>query len=147
MVISPPSAPARQESAEQAPSGLCARDIMSQPAVTIDYDASLLEAIALMQQSRVRHLVVTDGPRCAGILDDRRLLVEWGLGPRSEGRRRVRDLIARHVRCVLVDTDLMAIGRILLHEDRGAVPVVSPEGDVIGIVTASDVLRALVPVG
>ena len=44
------------------------REVMTSPAITVDPGESVLGALALMTQRRVRHLPVLDGGRCVGIV-------------------------------------------------------------------------------
>jgi CBS domain-containing protein len=44
------------------------RDVMTAPAITVGPDESVLGALALMTQRRVRHLPVTERGRCIGLV-------------------------------------------------------------------------------
>lgn len=48
------------------PDELKARDIMSSPLITIDADASIEEASSLMDEKRIRRLVVTENGKIVG---------------------------------------------------------------------------------
>ncbi|MEM0441236.1 MAG: CBS domain-containing protein [Candidatus Caldarchaeum sp.] len=49
------------------PSKTSAREIMSQPLITIDIEASLLEAVDLMNRKKIRRLLVTENDRVIGL--------------------------------------------------------------------------------
>lgn len=53
------------------PSKLKLRDIMSKPLATIDANAKVKEAIAMMAQKEIRRLVVKDGKNVIGVISQR----------------------------------------------------------------------------
>src|SRR5438876_7163528 len=48
------------------------------PPLSVEADTPVGEAVSLMGQHRMRHLVVTEGGRLAGLLTERDLLATWG---------------------------------------------------------------------
>lgn len=125
------------------PKALTARDVMSTPVVTISAHKTLWDAWSLMYRVGLRRLVVLDGTRCVGVIDDRRLALEWPRGPSGELARKVRDVISGRVRCVLPDTPISELAGIMVRYHVEALPVVTPAGGVVGLVSASDLLLVL----
>lgn len=119
---------------------LTAADVMSTPVVTVSTQETLWEAWGLLYRSGFRHLVVVEGMRCVGVIDDRRIVVEWPLGPAAPHRRTVGEILSRRVRAVVAATPVHDVARIMLEERADAVPVVTERGEILGLVTASDVL-------
>lgn len=122
---------------------LTAADVMSTPVVTISAQETVWDAWSVLYRSGVRHLVVLDGNRCVGVIDDRRIALEWPLGPSRDLARRVGHMLTGRVRCVLRDTPVSELARIMLRDRIDVVPVVTSRGDVIGLVSASDLLLVL----
>lgn len=122
---------------------LCARDVMSRPAVTVEPSASLWLAWMTMRDLGLRHVVVAAGNRCVGMVDDRVLFAQWPMGPLAMRRRAVSTVMRSSVRCVLPGTDLSVACAVMLSDSVDAVPVVDDDGVVIGIVTGSDVAAAV----
>ena len=56
------------------PNETTAREIMTSPVVTIEYDKSVSEALKLMREKGIRRLAVTRNGKLAGIVTERRLL-------------------------------------------------------------------------
>ncbi len=56
------------------PSKTLVKDVMSTPLITVDIDASLLEAVDLMNRKRVRRVVVTDDKGVVGLFTVRDVL-------------------------------------------------------------------------
>jgi len=124
-------------------SELTAADIMSRPVLTISVGETLWEAWSLLYRSGLRHLVVVDGSRCVGVIDDRRIALEWPLSPSRDLARRVGQVITGRARCVLPDTAVPELARIMLRNRVDVLPVVTPTGDLTGLVSASDLLLVL----
>ena len=116
---------------------------MSTPVVTISIRESLWDAWSLLYSSGLRHLVVVDGARCVGVIDDRRIALEWPLGPSRDPVRRVGQIIAGRARCVLPNTPVSSLARIMLRDRVDVLPVVTSTGELMGLVTASDLLSVL----
>jgi len=69
---------------------LTARDCMSSPSVTISEDASLDEAIKLMEEKRVRRLpVVDERGRCIGMIAQADIALSAGRGKTAEVVREI----------------------------------------------------------
>ena len=69
---------------------LTARDCMSSPSVTIPEDASLDEAIQLMEDKRVRRLpVVDERGRCIGVIAPADIALSAGRGKTAEVVREI----------------------------------------------------------
>jgi acetoin utilization protein AcuB len=126
-----------------ANSRLQASEIMSSPVVTIGTEESLGSAWNLLSGTGLRHLVVVEGNRCVGIIDDRRVVQEWPFGPLGLNGTKVGDVLQSRVRCVLVSTPVASIARIMLEERTDAVPVIAANGEVRGVVTIGDMLLVL----
>jgi acetoin utilization protein AcuB len=127
---------------------------MRSPVVTIAPTATIRQAIASMTRSRLRHLPVVDSGRVVGIVTDRDLrqavftpIVQERLGVDSDAVDDipVREVMTWAVVTVRPTTDLREAARLMHEQKIGAVPVV--EGDrLVGILTESDVLAALLEV-
>jgi acetoin utilization protein AcuB len=136
------------------------RDVMTKDPITIDPEAPLETAAAVMQERQVRHLpVVDEAGRLVGLIGDRDLrgallapaLTEYLSGAAQRRLRgiaaalenlRVRDAMTWDA--VTIDPQApVARAAALMFEARiGCLPVVEGQR-LIGIVTERDVLKAL----
>lgn len=135
-------------------------DVMRRRPITIDPDAPLGTAVAVMAERGVRHLpVVSDDGRLIGMLTDRdvrstviapalaeRLPARWrrrahALQKRGEALR-VRDAMTWDCVTTRSDASLAQAAAIMLDGRFGCLPVVE-KGRLIGMLTERDVLRAL----
>lgn len=119
---------------------LIARDLMTSPVTTISPKAQVGEAHKLFSKHRFRHLPVSsDGQRLEGILSDRDIL-----SAESKGMgRAVSEIMHRQVLVASPDTDIRTIAGIFFEERIGAMPIVDEQADLVGILTRTDILRAL----
>ena len=136
------------------------RDIMTPNPITIDPDAPLATAMAVMKKAGIRHLLVTeDDGRMSGIITDRDLrsaafapaLMEY-LSRRAERRAaeigkaleelRVRDAMTWDVVTTHPDADIGQAARMLFFGRYGSLPVVDGT-KLVGVLTERDLLRAI----
>ena len=141
-----------QAFSQASPSTLVARDIMAYPVTTLPLTASLAQAWDLVKNKRFRHIPIQsqDG-KLVGILSDRDLsrgTVEAALAGTHGSDYLAKISIERYViHPVLVaapEATLLAIARVLLEERIGAIPIVSQEKELLGMITRSDILRVIV---
>src|SRR5690625_1072642 len=114
------------------------RDIMTTNLISIAPDAPASDAWAKMEHERIRHLLVMDEGRLVGILSIR------DLGSRKDTAFRegksVSDLMTPDVVTATPEMTLDDAFEIMRTEPIGSLPIVDG-GEVIGIVTATDVLE------
>ena len=122
---------------------ILAADIMSAPTVSIAPSASAAAAWSLMMQTGLRHLVVATDDGCVGVVEDRAVFAEWPMGPLALRRHTVRDLVRPYTTCVRPDTDLRTVAQAMVADGVDAVPVLTDSGQLVGIVTGSDIARAV----
>lgn len=125
------------------PSRIQAGEVMSSPVNFIDASASMWEAARRLFGDDEAHLVVMDGGRPVGVVNDTVIALQWPCGPLNAYRREIQDLTSRGVHTVLPDVDVGKVAEIMLDDGVDAVPVVTPRGVVVGIVTARNLLELL----
>jgi acetoin utilization protein AcuB len=136
------------------------RDVMSKQPITIDPEAPLATAIAVMREKEIRHLPVVDHTgRLAGIITDRDLrsaalapaLAEFlpvGLRRAVEGAAevlqelRVKDAMTWGVVTTRPDASVAEAGAVMFERRIGSLPV-RENGKLVGIVTERDIFKAL----
>jgi CBS domain-containing protein len=115
---------------------------MSRPVLTIEVSESLWDAWQLLSVSGLRHLVVVDDGRCLGVISDRMILTDLPLAEERMRARNVGDLLSRApARSVLDTAPLADVARTMARHSAEAVPVLDALGRLVGIVTASDLVR------
>lgn len=117
---------------------LVARDVASSPVRTVTPATSMREAGDLMVRWGHGALPVMTGRKVAGLVTRKDVdkAVRHGLAHAP-----VKGFMARHIVTVAPDMQLADLERVLTRENIGRVPVVE-DGELVGIVTRKDVLRA-----
>jgi CBS domain-containing protein len=124
------------------------------PAIVAPY-APLLEAVGIMVDRDVRHVLVVDEARkVVGIVSDRD--VRTAIGDPLEALRqelteleelKVSGVMTTDVITVREDARLSEVARLFVDERVGALPVTDAKGRVVGLVSYVDVIRALLTPG
>lgn len=116
-----------------------AEQIMTQAPDCIPLDLAMDEADRRMRHRRFRHLpVVTADGKLAGILSDRDALAF-----RGEPGTPVSRCMSSRVLTATRETPVREIAEVLIRHRVGALPIVDDEHRVVGILTTSDLLRAI----
>ena len=117
-------------------------DVMSAMLITVGPEDSLLSAWELMARGDIHHLPVVVNGRCVSLLDDRTVAGALA-NPLAEPRRRISDVMPVRVHCVVADTPLRRAAEIMRMERTTALPVVDEHMTLIGLVTETDIVRAV----
>ncbi|HEY79676.1 MAG TPA: CBS domain-containing protein [Caldilineae bacterium] len=129
-----------------------ARDVMTSPAVTIRWDATVLEASALMEERDIRRLpVVDEEDMLIGIVSDgdvrEALSIYNQTNPyapdQDEILLAVDEIMSAPVYAVGPDERLTDVIRIMLDHKIGGVPVVDADRHPLGVITESDIFRLI----
>ncbi len=127
---------------------LLVRDSMTRELVTVGPETTAAEALALCRENRIRHLPVLEGGRLVGVISDRDLRAATpalGDPARAEALQRVRVAgeMTRDAVTARPEDPIEDAAMAMYERKIGCLPVIDGE-DLVGVVTSSDVLRALV---
>jgi len=117
-------------------------DFMTSSVVTIGPGEAANAAWARMRNRRIRHLVVTDDGQVVGVISERDLGGSGRAGAERRKGRLVRDLMAPAPVTVGPRATLEDAAALMREGPIGSLPVTA-DGDLVGIVTATDVLDEL----
>jgi CBS domain-containing protein len=128
------------------------RDIMTSPAIVVTPETTLPVATALMKDKQIRHLPVVENGRVVGMVsrgDLREASISASINADQYelhfmlNRLTVGKLMTRKVFTVTPDAPVVHVAELMTENKIAGLPVVDPEGVVIGIVTESDLLKML----
>jgi len=122
---------------------LTAREVMTTDIVRLDAERSLWEALVLMADRQVHHLVVTSGERLVGVVNEFHLLDVWTPQTWDPMSLPVRSLLGDLTAAALPECGLSQIAAIMRDRQVDSVAIVDRAGHILGIVTARDVVRAV----
>jgi CBS domain-containing protein len=122
-----------------------AAQVMCRNPRTIDSQASLFSAWGQLHGEHNRHLVVIDdGVRPIGVLDERDIALQWPPGPLGAHHLPVHKLLRFRTRPrVRAEDDLAKVAATMLGANEDALPVVDDEGRLLGLVTVWHCLELL----
>jgi acetoin utilization protein AcuB len=127
------------------------RDLMTAKPITVAPGTPMLEARQRMVEERIRHLVVVEDGRVAGIVTDRDIRLNLPSPATSLSVWEINFLLARltvgnvmtsTVLVVEPDRPIAEAARIMIDHKIGALPIVD-DGQLVGILTESDFVRAM----
>ena len=125
-----------------------ANQIMQRQLITVNADDDVARAWHVLVEHQIHQAPVLDnGQRLIGIVSERDLLTTLNV---DDGQ--VRDVLAKRVGDVMTTpvvaaspvTDIRRIARVMLDRDVDGVPIVNDAGSLVGFVSRSDIMRAVV---
>lgn len=124
--------------------------IMTHKVVTVEMDDTLLTIRMIFQHVKFHHLVVVDNRKPVGVISDRDFLkaVSPFLGKIIETTRdldtlkkRAHQIMTRNPVTVYPETSIESAADFLLEKNISCLPVISSQGDIVGMVTWKDILQ------
>ncbi len=113
---------------------------------TIGRDATVFEAITLMEEVRVGSLVVTEGEgEVVGMLTERDYLRKVAIQGRASRTTAVHEIMASPVVCVDLDDSVSHALSVMTEKRCRHLPVVGPDG-LAGLVSIGDLVKQIVRV-
>ncbi len=124
--------------------------IMTNNVLTINVNDSLHDVIALFNKNKIRHIPVIEGKEVAGIISktDINRLTFSSLFDNQEGADEavlnmlsISQVMTHKPRLINSDQPIKDIAEIFSQEEYHALPVTGKDGELVGIVTTTDVIR------
>lgn len=129
------------------------RELMSGGLITVRRETPVLEARDLMVRERIRHLLVTEpGGALAGIVTDRDIRLNLPSQATSLSVWEINYLLTKLTVGQVMTRSVITVGpdrpardgaQLMLDRKIGALPVLD-DGQLVGIVTETDIVRAFV---
>jgi acetoin utilization protein AcuB len=111
---------------------------------TIGADQPLAKAHALMRSHGIRHLPVLEGGKLVGMLSERDLHLIETFKDVDPNVAKVGEALLHEPFSVRYDATVADVARTMADFKYGAAAVVDDDGQVIGVFTTTDALRALI---
>jgi acetoin utilization protein AcuB len=126
---------------------------MTKPAITIDKQSSMQDAMNLMKTHRITHLPVMDKNRLVGVLTDRDLKKASASDATTLEMHellyllstiKVKDIMSSNPISVPPDYTIEETAELLLTNKISGVPVVDNDGSVAGVITHTDLFKVII---
>ena len=129
------------------------RDWMSSPPITIDADATLPEACDLIRTHRIRRLPVMQNGKLVGIVtrgdlrgaqpSEATSLSIWELNTLL-AKLKIKEIMTPDPITIRKDANIRDAAQLMIDYKVSGLPVVDANGDLIGMITESDIFRMVV---
>ena len=126
---------------------------MTKNPITIDQDASIIEAIHLMKEKGIRRLPVMAKGRFTGLITER-MIKDYTPGKATSldtwevhyllSKTAVKDVMNASPRTITPQEDLATAAQAILDHKLYGLCVVDAKGNLVGIMSVGDMLRAVV---
>jgi len=116
-------------------------DVMVEGVVTIDADATVMQAVKLMNENEIGCLIVIRRGRAVGIITERDLLkrvIAKSMNPR---KTKVREIMTKPLIAGEPEMELEEATRLMFKMKIKKLPVLEPDGKLLGLITLTDVAR------
>ena len=126
---------------------------MSKDVVTVDVNDSMQDATKLLKQHNIRGLPVMKNGELVGVVTDRDLKRASASDATTLeihellfliSKIKVKEIMAKDPITIPVDSTIDEAAEILLDNKLSAAPVVDDKGQVVGIITQTDIFRVMV---
>ncbi|MGD9245739.1 MAG: CBS and ACT domain-containing protein [Desulfobacterales bacterium] len=129
------------------------REWMSIEVITVDADETMQHAIGLLKEHSIRMLPVMKNKKLVGIVTDRDLKRASASDATSLeihellyliGQIKVKDIMIPKPITVPWDFTVEEAAEVLLKNKISGVPVTGSQGDIVGVITKSDIFKVLI---
>jgi len=128
---------------------LFVRDIMTTNVASLPPTATIAQVARLFGEQRYRHIPIVSSDRSlVGLISDRDVLRHQATSSHRELQREpVSTIMVSEVLVATQDTLIRDAARTMIEERIGSLPIITEGNALAGIVTRSDILRALITHG
>lgn len=134
----------KQRQAQQNPSRVSLlAEIMTKQIITLTASANVNDAWQLFQQHGFHHIPIIDENNIVlAMLSERDILQGPGV-QKNTSLENIMPFASSQVFCFSADTDIRQATRILYEYDLGALPIISEDHQLLGIVSRTDIIKVV----
>jgi len=114
---------------------------MVEGVVTIDADATVMQAVKLMNENEIGCLIVMRRGRAVGIITERDLMKRVIAKSKNPKKTKVREIMTKPLIAGQPDMDLEEATKLMFKMKIKKLPVVESHGKLLGLITLTDVAR------
>ncbi len=129
------------------------KDWMSSPPITIDANATLPEACELLRKHQIRRLPVLQNGKLVGIVtrgdlrgaqpSEATTLSVWELNTLL-AKLKIKEIMSPDPITIREDATIRDAAQLMIDYKVSGLPVVDKQGDLVGMITESDIFRMVV---
>ncbi|ARM75007.1 CBS domain-containing protein [Acidianus manzaensis] len=118
-------------------------EFITSPAVTCNKNDNLAESIKILLDRDLSRLIVMDQGKIAGILTTTDLLYIAPVLKYKSCNIKIGDVMSPNIIVISSNEDLANAAKLMANRKIKGIPVVKESGDLVGVITTTDVTRAL----
>ncbi|MHC4412934.1 MAG: CBS domain-containing protein, partial [Planctomycetota bacterium] len=122
-------------------------DVMSSNVETICPDQTIASAAKIMTENNISCLVVADKTKVTGIITETDFLKRAGIGKNNFDKVKVADIMSSPVESIPPNFSILEASRIAIDKHIKRLPILKRDGQLVGIVTQTDMIRSLTSYG
>jgi acetoin utilization protein AcuB len=143
----------RQATDRKGGAGMLVRNWMSREIATVEEDDSMQDAMKLMKHKNIRMLPVLKAGRLVGVLTDRDLKRASASDATTLdvhellyliSKIKVKGIMSKNPITVPPDLTIEETAEVLMNNKISGAPVVDEKGQVVGVITQTDIFRVLI---
>jgi len=123
------------------------KDIMVKKVLTVSKDTPLIRAAEIMAKNSISCVVVTKSKKPIGILTERDIMRDVLVADLNYKKIAVKEVMNKDVPVVKDDMDILDLVSFMKERFLRRVPVINKKGELIGIITETDVVSAVIGLG
>ena len=118
-------------------------EIMTKNVVTIENDRTVLDACNVYKDRKIGCLIVTKEGHLDGIVTERDIIHRVISNEKDPRATKIEEIMTRDIKSILQTAEVKEAAEIMSGNNIKKLPVVSDSGDVVGIITDTDIANMI----
>lgn len=118
-------------------------EIMTENVVTIENDRTVLDACNIYKDRKIGCLIVTKEGHLDGIITERDIIHRVISNEKDPRATKIEEIMTRDIKSILPTAEVKEAAEIMSENNIKKLPVVSDNGDVVGIITDTDIANMI----
>jgi CBS domain-containing protein len=118
-------------------------EIMTKNVVTIENDRTVLDACNVYNDRKIGCLIVTKDSHPDGIVTERDIIHRVISNEKDPRATKIEEIMTRDIKSILPTAEVKEAAEIMSENNIKKLPVVSDNGDVVGIITDTDIANMI----
>ena len=118
-------------------------EIMTKNVVTIENDRTVLDACNVYNDRKIGCLIVTKDSHLDGIVTERDIIHRVISNEKDPRATKIEEIMTRDIKSILQTAEVKEAAEIMSENNIKKLPVVSDNGDVVGIITDTDIANMI----
>lgn len=118
-------------------------EIMTKNVVTIENNRTVLDACNVYNDNKIGCLIVTKDGHLDGIVTERDIIHRVISNEKDPRATKIEEIMTRDIKSILPTAEVKEAAEIMSENNIKKLPVVSDSGDVVGVITDTDIANMI----